>query len=252
MLSDCEDAYGHAVLDFLESGGGQEIVERNDGFIQAGIGPANYFAPFRRWPPAERRALRFVRGRVLDVGCGAGRVALELQERGHDVVGIDLSPLAVEVARRRGVRDARVLAAEDVADAGGVFDTVVMFGNNFGLFGGAEQAPRLLRTLYDVTSARGRIVASSVDRSATDDPVHLAYHELNRSRGRMPGQLRLRVRYRDYATPWFDYLLASPDEMRELLAGTGWHLARTIDAADRLYAAVIEKSAPGARTTTHR
>jgi ubiquinone/menaquinone biosynthesis C-methylase UbiE len=40
-----------------------------------------YLAPFRNWWPQERRAMRFVRGRVLDLGCGAGRVSLGLQPR---------------------------------------------------------------------------------------------------------------------------------------------------------------------------
>ncbi len=70
--------------------------------------------PFRRWQPVERRAMRFVRGRVLDLGCGAGRVCLHLQERGLDVVGIDTSPGAIEACRRRGVRDARLLALAEV------------------------------------------------------------------------------------------------------------------------------------------
>ena len=63
------------LLALLEGRGAQEIMERDDGFIYAGD-PSDYFAPFRRWPPVERRVMRYVRGRVLDVGCGAGRVAL--------------------------------------------------------------------------------------------------------------------------------------------------------------------------------
>jgi SAM-dependent methyltransferase len=105
-LKSLDDAHGRLILDYFESGEGLEVVERDDGFIDAsGYGPAAYFAPYRRWPKAERAAMRLVRGRMLDVGCGAGRVALELQEHGHDVVGIDISPLALGVARRRGGRN---------------------------------------------------------------------------------------------------------------------------------------------------
>jgi 2-polyprenyl-3-methyl-5-hydroxy-6-metoxy-1,4-benzoquinol methylase len=85
---------------------------------------------FGRWKTVERRALRYARGRVLDVGCAAGRVALELRSRGREVVAIDPSPGAVEVARRRGVRDARLMRLEDVSAKLGHFDTVLMYGNN--------------------------------------------------------------------------------------------------------------------------
>ena len=77
-----EDAIGQAMLDHLETGGGEEIVERDDGFIIATDGPADYFAPYDEWPQVEQQAMDFVVGRVLDVGCGAGRGALELQRRG--------------------------------------------------------------------------------------------------------------------------------------------------------------------------
>ena len=242
-MKEAEDAYGRLLLAYLEGDkGSKEIAERDDGFIAAGLGPARYFDPFRRWPPHERRAMRFVRGRVLDVGAGAGRVSLHLQERGHEVVAIDISPLAVEVCRRRGVRDARVCSFEQVDEKLGAFDTVVMWGNNFGLFGGPAKAGRMLRRLHRLTNEGGRIVAESRDVYGTDDPDHLAYHERNRRRGRMPGQLRLRIRHRRYATPWFDYLIVSPEEMEELVAGTGWRVARFLEGDAGLYAAVIETS----------
>jgi SAM-dependent methyltransferase len=219
----------------------QEIVERDDGYIEATAGPGGYFAPFRRWPAHQRQAVRFMRGRVLDVGAGAGRVALELQARGHEVVAIDSSPGAVEVCRRRGVRDARVMAFEDVDETVGPIDTVVMFGNNFGLFGGAAKAKRMLRRLHRLTPAHGRIVAETRDTFSTDNPDHLGYHERNRRRGRMPGQLRLRVRYRLAATPWFDYLIVSPEELRELLSGSDWEVARLLEGGAGIYVAVLEK-----------
>ncbi len=235
-----EDAYGRLILEYLEKGEGFEIVERDDGSIAAGnYGPAAYFAPFRRWPKAERKALRFARGRVLDVGCGAGRVALELQERGHEVVGIDVSPLAVEVARRRGVKDARKLPVTRVDRRLGRFDTFVMFGNNFGLTGSRRRAPWLLRRFRSLANEGARILAESVNPYTTDNPDHLAYHRRNRRRGRMAGQLRIRIRHGHYRTPWFDYLLASPEEMAELAEAGGWRLERVIDEGEAVYVGVL-------------
>jgi SAM-dependent methyltransferase len=219
----------------LLDGTDAEIVERDDRFIAASM--LNYFAPVRRWAAVERRALRSVQGRVLDVGVGAGRVALELQARGREVVAIDVSPGAVEVARRRGVRDVRLLAFDDVDESLGRFGTVVMFGNNFGLFGSRAKARRRLRQLRSFV---GRIVATSNDPYATDDPTHLAYQERNRARDRMSGQLRLRVRHRDLVGPWFEYLIVSPDEMAEIVEGTGWRIRRLVQDEGSYYVAVLD------------
>lgn len=225
------DAFGQMLLD----GAGTEIIERDDGFLDTA--KLVYFAPVTQWPAVERRALRWVRGRVLDAGLGAGRVALELQRRGRSVVGIDISPGAVEVARERGVRDVRLLAFEEVDDSIGQFDTIVMLGNNFGLFGSPSKARRLLRRLRPLAD---RIVAASIDPHATEDPAHLAYQERNRRRGRIAGQLRLRVRYRDLIGPWFDYLFVSPDEMASILEGTQWRITRLLQSGSAYYVAILE------------
>lgn len=241
-LSKHQDAYGHGVLDYLHGAAANEIIERDDGLIDADAGPAAYFTPYRSWPAVERQALRFVRGRVLDVGAGAGRVALHLQERGHDVVAIDNSPLAIKVCLLRGVKDARVVPFTQVSRDLGVFDSIVMFGNNFGLFASFERARWLLRRLRRLTSPGARIIAETLDPFRTEMPEHLWYHRWNRKRGRMPGQIRIRVRYRKFVTPWFDYLFVSPTQMQTIVAGTGWRIAKRLPMqASPLYVAVIEK-----------
>ena len=108
----------------------------------AGSAASNYFAPYRKWPAIERTAMRYVRGRVLDVGCGAGRHCIYLQERGHQVVGIDVSKLAVEVCRRLGVQDVHQVPLGRLTPAYGEFDSVLMMGHNFGLLRDTENARR--------------------------------------------------------------------------------------------------------------
>ena len=242
MLSARQDAFGAAMLDHLETGAGYEIVERDDGFVYPGAGPELYFAPFPRWWPHERAVTRYVRGRVLDVGCGAGRACLHLQERGHDVLGIDVSPLAVETCRRRGVLRAEVRSIASVGPALGTFDTVVMLGSNLGLIGDAERGRRLLRRMASMMPPDGRIVAGTRDPHVTDDDGDRAYLRRNTRRGRMPGQWRIRIRYRERRTPWFDYLTLSRDELGGILDGTGWAAARTFDGPGGRYAVLLERT----------
>jgi SAM-dependent methyltransferase len=235
MLTKQQDAYGRIMWDYLHGKPSVELVERDDGFLDPGS-PAVYFAEPRKWP-----AMRFVRGRVLDVGCGAGRCCLYLQKRGHQVVGIDISPLAIKTCRKRGVKDARVLPFTRVSRALGRFDTILMAGNNFGLFGSRRRARWMLRRLHALTTPNALIIAESNNVYQTKDPDHLQYHLFNRRRGRMSGQLRIRVRYRRYCTPWFDYLIVSPDEINAILAGTGWRVRRFLKSGGSVYVAVIEK-----------
>jgi SAM-dependent methyltransferase len=240
-LTPDQDPHGQAMLDFLEGRDAFELIERDDGMIAPSGGPEAYFTGPSEWASFATDALKHVRGRVLDVGCGAGRIALHLQDLGHEVVGVDLSPGAVETSRRRGVRDVRELSITRIGPDLGTFDTIVFFGNNFGLFGNEKRARWLLKRFYRLTSGDGRIVAECMDPYQTDEEAHLAYHQLNRQRGRLGGQVRVRVRYKNYRTPWFDWLLVSEDEMKGLLEGTGWCMEHAFDSGQGPYAVVIGK-----------
>jgi SAM-dependent methyltransferase len=238
-LSASEDAYGQILLAVLEGRNAQEIIERDDGLIYCGD-PSDYFAPYRRWPTVEKKAMRFARGRVLDVGCGGARVSLHLQERGHEVVAIDESPLAIEVAKRRGVAQAEVRSLADLDASLGIFDTILVLRNNFGLVGEERAGLRLLRRLTTLTSDRGRIITDSVDPDRHENPAFRTYRLGEKGEIKSSAQ-RYRVRWQQYATPWFRYLMLAPAEMERLVAGTGWRVARIIDDGSPRYGAVLEK-----------
>jgi len=244
VLKDNQDAYGHQLYDFYKGRQVVEIVERDDGLIDPSeTYPKYYLSEYKDWSLRERQAARYVKGRVLDIGCGGGRWSLYLQKKGHDVLGIDNSPLAVKVCKLRGLRNARVKSITEVDSRLGRFDTILMIGNNFGLFGGPNRAQQLLKRFYNITSPDARIIAESVDIYKRPlDPVHRRYHLRNRRRGRMAGQVRIRIRYTTFATPWFDYLLVSKLEMMGILRGTGWKIRRFLESKKSpAYIGIIEK-----------
>jgi SAM-dependent methyltransferase len=237
------DAHGRLIYDYFKGQPlGVEVVERDDGFINSGAGGA-YLSQYKDWPAREKSAIRLAKGRVLDIGCGGGRHSLFLQEKHLDVTGVDISPLAVKVCKARGLRDARLMSIDEVGPSLGRFDTILMLGNNFGLFSSKKKARVLLRRLMDMTNPKARIIAESLDiYKPPVDPAHRRYHDMNRKRGRMPGQVRIRIRYRSLATPWFDYLLASKKEMKQILTGTRWRVRRFFSSKKGpAYIAIIER-----------
>lgn len=236
-----EDAVGQAILAFYEGRKSFEVVEREDGYFDVTF-PKLYFEDFEGWREHEKEAIEYAKGRVLDIGCGAGRHCLYLQKKGLNVLGIDKSPLAVKVCRLREVKNAKLMPIEHIDFKPKSFNTILLLGNNFALFGAPEKARRLLRHFYRITSEDGLIIAEAVDPFGTDNPAQRKHYDLNKKRGKLSGQWRIRIRFKNYASKWFDYLQVSKPEMKEILKGTGWAVKKFIDSDSPAYIAIIRKT----------
>jgi SAM-dependent methyltransferase len=237
------DAFGEQLWSYYKTGTPQyEMIERDDGFIAIGAsGPGLYFSSYDEWDALDRRVIAYARGRVLDIGCAAGRHALHLQRKGCDVTGIDNSPLSIRVARLRGLKKARVLPIEKIGTfKPGSFETVILLGGNFGLFGSLPKARRILRYLQTIMTEDATIIARSRD-PRHGGWVHRAYMARNRRKGRMPGQTRCRIRFRHFVGNWLDYLFVSQRELRMILQGTGWVVSRFIDGKRGAFVALLRR-----------
>jgi SAM-dependent methyltransferase len=232
------DAFGAALLGHLDDGDPLHVMERDDGLVEA-MATAVYFGGPDAWSAHEAGMLGSVGDAVLDIGAGAGRVTLALRERGKQATALDVSEGAIEVCRRRGIEDVHLGDVGSVGP-GPRFDTFILFGNNLALLGSREEAPRFLAALRRVARPGARILGTTCDPYRTENPEHLGYHERNRARGRMPGQIGLRTRYRALTTPWHDILFVSIDELRELAGPEGWRLSEVLDDGGPVYGAALE------------
>ncbi len=243
-----QDAFGkHLLAQYCKLLKGEpitaEIVERDDQYIDLGSMSRLYFSEYNEWSELEQDLIDRAEGKILDIGCGAGRHSLYLQGKGLDITGIDKSSGAIEVSKLRGLEEALVRPIEEIDEfEPNTFDTIIMFGNNFGLFGSAENAKQILAKMYRITTPNAKIIAQSLNPYMTDDEVHLRYHERNRKLGRMAGQIRLRIRYKMYIGEWFDYLFVSPEEMQEIVNDTNWRISEIVKNDGANYFAIIEKN----------
>lgn len=151
--------------------------------------PAEWFFQEQSdWAEPERDLLaEAVEGPVLDLGAGAGRLALHFQSLGWPVVAVDLSPGAVEVCSQRGVTDARVGNLDDPPTDRG-WSTILLMCGNLGLAGGWDETRALLRRLHGIAVPGAVVLADTVDPTRLDDAGSRTHVERNRSEGRPPGQ----------------------------------------------------------------
>jgi SAM-dependent methyltransferase len=93
-------------------------------------------------------------GPVLDVGCGPGRHVSSLARRGVLALGVDVSPVAVRLARARGAK-AIERSIFDRLPGAGTWGSALVLDGNIGI-GGRPDA--LLRRVADLLAPGGRIL----------------------------------------------------------------------------------------------
>jgi len=218
-----------------------EIIERNDGFMEARDAKQAYFSNFEDWSGFEKKAIEYTKGRVIDIGCGAGRHSLFLQEKGFDVLATDISAGAISVCRKMGVRKTRVISIEKMTSLRNKFDTVLLLGNNFGLLKNEKSGQRILGELENITNKNAIIIASTVNPYRTDIVEHKKYHTQNIKKSRLAGEIVLRIRYKSNKGDWFKYLFISPEELRDFLSCTNWKVEKIFSPQLPTYSFVLVK-----------
>jgi len=245
-LSKQEDAYGNNIYDtYFNLGGGYDIIEREDGHFTLNGDSNAYTEAYGHWTSIQKAAAALVSGKTLDIGCGGGKHSIHFQNQGIDIWGMDNSPLGLEVCKARGLKqsilcDIAHLDRKVIQD----LDTVFLWGNNMGLLQNENLARRFFKEALHFCKPAAKIMIETLNPygKAFDYDDDKQYIQTNLADARLGGQIRVRVRYRFFVTPWKDYLFVSKEELNHILEGTGWALSHCFDDNEiDQYIAVIER-----------
>jgi len=155
-----KDVFGKAILDY-QNGNYTEDITTSTSISDEDVLPIPYlFRGFSEMPKIEQTALLLAKGKILDVGCGAGSHSLYLQKKGLSIKSIDISKGAIETCKLRGLKNAHVL---NVLDETETFDTILMLMNGSGFFESLERTPHVLNHLKGLLKKNGQIFIDSSD-----------------------------------------------------------------------------------------
>lgn len=156
------DPMGAAIADFFKNGVAGRLRVHSSMFDEDEIPVDHLFREEEDMGELELKALGLSKGRILDVGAGAGCHALALQDRGMCVTAIDVSPLSVDVMKKSGVEDARLVNLYD-ASLSEKFDTILMLMNGSGIIGKIDNMPQFFARIDELLASGGQVLMDSSD-----------------------------------------------------------------------------------------
>jgi SAM-dependent methyltransferase len=155
------DLFGKAILDYQTNNSPEDLVTETNISEADEMSVEYLFRNYNEMPKLEKKALQIAKGRILDVGCGAGSHALYLQEKGFDVTAIDISENAIKACELRGLKGTRVVNILDLNNE--KFDTILLLMNGTGIFGTLAEISNYLQKLKSLLKPAGQILIDSSD-----------------------------------------------------------------------------------------
>ena len=173
--------------------------------------------PIDRWladaDAVDEQILAGVEAPVLDLGCGPGRHLAALRAAGKRGLGVDLSPVAVEIARGRGA-DAINGSLWSQVPRAGTWSTILLLDGNIGI-GGTPVL--LLRRAGELLAPGGAIV---VEVDPPGSPTH---------------RVRVRLEAPDVVSEWFRWARVGIDGAEQTARRAGFAVDEVRSLAGRTF-----------------
>ena len=201
------DPLGLALRAYQDGDTNAEIIVHANGFDDE-VWPAELFfqdSQSLQW--YAKRALRIARGRILDVGAGAGSHSLILQRQGYNVEALAISPLAADVIADRGVK--KVINADFFSlQTQRRYDTILFLMNGVGIAGRLANLPNLFAKCRELLAPDGQIIMDTTDFSNVYSEL-----DLPTPTDRYVGEVLYTWEFQGQKSEPFWWLFADPDTL---------------------------------------
>ena len=161
-----KDLFGKAILDYQTNNATEDLITETTISEEDEMSVAYLFRSYKEMPKLEQKALQLAKGKVLDVGCGAGIHSLYLQnEKNLEVYSIDISNNAVSACKLRGLKNVQVqnILEMESFTSDHKFDTILLLMNGTGIFGTLKNTTQYLQKLKNLLKPGGQILIDSSD-----------------------------------------------------------------------------------------
>lgn len=216
------DPLGEALLDYLQGNAPENILVKSNLVEDDAYDVAYFFRSWDEMPYWEQLAVSLCKGKILDVGSGAGCHALVLEDLSHDIIALDSSPGAVEAMKRQGIKNAVLGDLFQYRLKGPRFDTLLMLMNGLGIVGSLAGLYKFLILAKTLLQPGGQILLDSSDLSyLLDEDPHL----LNRiGTTNYLGEVMFQFKYKQTEGSPFAWLYADADTLSTVAVEVGYNV----------------------------
>ncbi|NBS19008.1 MAG: class I SAM-dependent methyltransferase [Flavobacteriia bacterium] len=232
-----DDVFGQALWDHHQTPTDQNLITWTSLTEEDHLPIGYFFRSFEQMPPLEQKALALARGKVLDIGCGAGSHALYLQnEKKLEVVGLDSAPGAIKTAAARGLYHTQLQSVFDCKDKD--YDTLLLLMNGPGICGRLQRLGALLEKLQELLKPGGQVLLDSsdliylFDETPEGEKIIPANHYY--------GELQYSIRYKQQSQT-FPWLYVDFDLLAYHAQQKGWKSELIIEGENWDYLARLTK-----------
>jgi len=225
------DPIGAAIQDYAATKKPIDIIVISD-ICEDDIIPVEVlFRKYDEMPQLEQEAIERSKGKILDVGAGAGVHSLELQDRGMEVFPIEISGAAVTYMKQIGL-NARKVDFFDLKDE--KYDTILMLMNGIGIAGRLSNLEATLTHAKSLLNPGGKIICDSSDiKYLYEDEEGAMWIDLN---SEYYGNFRFQMKYKQDKGPWFDWLYVDFDNLFKAAKNVGLKAKRVFEEEDHFLA----------------